>query len=62
LDLHEVSRLWREAIVLGVEDSALNAALARERLVLLFVNAFRRPGVGAFPAPGPRHLAATARR
>ncbi|MGH8426656.1 MAG: DNA polymerase III subunit delta' [Gammaproteobacteria bacterium] len=42
-DVRMLARVWREATALTVEDTALNVALARERLILLFVDAFHRP-------------------
>lgn len=39
-DVRALARAWRAAVTLAAGDAALNAALARERLVLLLVDAF----------------------
>lgn len=45
-DPRRLSLAWREANRLAVDAASLNAVLARERLLLLFVKAFDRGGAG----------------
>lgn len=42
-DLRALSRVWHEARAVAVNSASLNPELARERLVLLFVDALNRP-------------------
>ncbi len=49
-DARQLSLAWREANRQANDAVVLNPALARERLVLLFVNAFDRRNAGSTPA------------